>query len=153
MQQKLPRLLKSLPVILARLSCEAATEVWVALSHTASEKEATGEIYFYLPKEQPYLSLFIWLVQQEPHGPPQVTGTNTAAWPSETVTSATGSCWKTRAPWTTLRSPNSQHSHLCYLLGNEVLFSTTALFRGKVSSSAKGNFCFLYCSFSSQVSW
>lgn len=64
MQEKLLRLLKSLPMILGRISCEAGTEVWVALSHTASEKEATGlcvcvcVFIFYLPREQPYVSLF-----------------------------------------------------------------------------------------------
>lgn len=56
MQEKLLRLLKSLPMILGRISCEAGTEVWVALSHAATEKEATGKIYF-LPSQRTTFSI------------------------------------------------------------------------------------------------
>jgi len=52
------RLVKSWPTMLSWVSCGARTEDWVALSHAASEKEASGGRGIYLFPENDLLYPF-----------------------------------------------------------------------------------------------
>lgn len=76
-------------------------------------------------------------MQREPYVPIWVRGTKMTAQPSKTVASAMDTCQKngfllTSLLLTTPQRPNPQHSYRYFLLGKDMLFSITALFRGKI---------------------
>lgn len=94
MQEKLLRLLKCWPMMPSRISHEARTEVWVAISHTALEKDAMGGCARdLLPSQRMILSIPFLLIRAiETTWAYRGERDKTIAWPSETATSAMSTC-------------------------------------------------------------